>query len=39
MILDDLPSLLALIGLMLAGVGMFLGFIAWWLRRELRGER
>ena len=39
MILDCLPSVLTMVGLMLTGVGVFIGFIGWWLRRELRGEQ
>lgn len=39
MILDCLPSVLVLTGLILTGVVVFLGFIFWWLRRELGGVR
>lgn len=39
MILDAIPSLLTMLGLILTGVALFIGFIGWWLRRELRGER
>lgn len=38
MILDCLQSVLAMIGLILTGVALFIGFIGWWLRRELKGE-
>lgn len=39
MILDCLPSILLMVGLMLTAVGVFIGFLCWTLRRELRGER
>jgi len=38
MILDCLPSVLLMVGLMLTGIGVFIGFMGWWLRREFRGE-
>lgn len=36
--LDALASLLTLLGLILTGVVLFIGFIGWWLRRELKGD-
>ena len=39
MILDAIPSMLILVCLMLTGVGLFIGFMGWWLRRELKGEQ
>ncbi len=38
MILDCLPSLLALIAILLGAVTLFAVAMVWWLRRELKGD-
>lgn len=38
MILDCLPSLLALIAILLGAVTLFGFVVVWWLRRDLKGN-